>query len=276
MPAAPGAGSLPVQTFGDGVRRALTELLRTASESVVPLTILVIGLVGGFLVGRLVRRLLLALGIDEAVEGTAFERAAGRIGTSTVGIIATLTTAFLYLITIGITLELAALLDTRLFVPRVTAYFGDMLVAVIILVTGLVLADVAELGIRERLEGVKLPEVNLLPGLVKYSLVYVAALLALAHLGVATTALLVLLGGYVFGVVFLGGLALRDLLRATAAGVYLLLAQPYGIGDRIEVDGHRGIVQEVDVLVTRVESNGEELILPNHLIFQSGVVRIRG
>jgi small-conductance mechanosensitive channel len=85
----------------------------------------------------------------------------------------------------------------------------------------------------------------------------------------------VLLGGYAFGVVVLSGLALWDLLRAGAAGVYLLLVQPYGIGDRVEVDGHRGIVQDVDVFITRVEADGEEFIVPNHRVFRSGVVRIR-
>jgi len=118
-------------------------------------------------------------------------------------------------------------------------------------------------------------QVGFLPAVVKYSVYYVAALLALAQLGVATAALLVLLGGYAFGVVFFGGLALRDLLRAGAAGVYLLLTQPYGIGDRVEVDDHRGIVQEVDLFVTRVEADGEEFIVPNHLVFRGGVVRVR-
>jgi hypothetical protein len=251
------------------------EVLREASRSVGPLAVLVVGLIFGFLAGRIVRRVLVGLGVPSAVEGTAFERSTGRLGTSTVSLVSTIVTLFIYVVTVGMTLELAGLLDTALFVPGVTGYLREVFIAVFIVIAGLVVGDVAELAARERTKGVKLPEVNVIPVLVKYSVFYVTALLALAQLGVAIGALLILLAGYAFALVFLGGLALRDLLRAGAAGIYLLLAQPYGIGDRVEVDGHRGIVQEVDVLVTRVESEEEELIVPNHLVFESGVVRVR-
>jgi len=70
-------------------------------------------------------------------------------------------------------------------------------------------------------------------------------------------------------------LATKDLLASAAAGVYLLLTQPYGIGDEVKVAGRRGIVQEIDLFVTHIETDGEEHILPNHLVFHEGVVRIR-
>jgi small-conductance mechanosensitive channel len=84
-----------------------------------------------------------------------------------------------------------------------------------------------------------------------------------------------LLAAYAFGVVFLGGIAFKDMLAASAAGVYLLLAEPYVIGDEVEIDGKRGIVQEVDMFVTHVESDGEEYIIPNQRVMRSGIVRIR-
>ena len=74
---------------------------------------------------------------------------------------------------------------------------------------------------------------------------------------------------------FIGGIATKDLLMAATAGVYLLLSEPYAIGDRVEVDGNRGIVQEVDTFVTRIESDGEEYVVPNHRVFRSGIVVVR-
>jgi len=88
-------------------------------------------------------------------------------------------------------------------------------------------------------------------------------------------ALLVLLAAYAFGLVFLTGLALKDLLAASAAGLYLLLTEPYSIGDEVIIDDQRGIVQEVTVFVTRVESDGQERIIPNQQVMRSGIVRIR-
>jgi small-conductance mechanosensitive channel len=64
-------------------------------------------------------------------------------------------------------------------------------------------------------------------------------------------------------------------IASSAAGVYLLLNQPYGIGDEIEIDGHRGIVQEVDVVATLIENDSEEFLVPNYRVLQSGIVRVR-
>jgi small-conductance mechanosensitive channel len=84
-----------------------------------------------------------------------------------------------------------------------------------------------------------------------------------------------MLAAYMFGVVFVSGLAFRDLLRAAAAGVYLLLNEPYSIGDEVKVGDRIGIVQEVDLFVTHVESDDEEFIIPNQQVFRDGIVRIR-
>jgi small-conductance mechanosensitive channel len=85
----------------------------------------------------------------------------------------------------------------------------------------------------------------------------------------------VLLAAYLFALVFLGGLAFRGMLSSGAAGVYLLLNQPYGIGDEVKVGNRRGIVQEVDLFATHVEANDEEYIIPNSKVFEDGIVRIR-
>ncbi|MFC6835624.1 mechanosensitive ion channel domain-containing protein [Halomarina ordinaria] len=257
------------------VREFAREVVRLGSESLVPILVLLFGLALGFLVGRLTRRLLVATGVPEAVEGTAFERAAQRLGTSTVGLVATLVTLFIYLATIGAALELEGFLETRLSLMAFVSYIPRVFAAVLVLIVGLIVADKVELVVRERLRGVKLTEVNVLPLGVKYSVIYIALVVALATLGLPVAALLVLLGGYFFAVVVLAALALRDVLPAAAAGVFLLLTQPYGIGDQVEVDGRQGIVQEVGVFVTYVEDDGAEFIVPNHLVFQSGIVRVR-
>ena len=237
--------------------------------------VLFLGAIAGYLVGVANRRVLRAAGIPEAVEGTPFERTARSLGTSTVVLVAKLSSWFIYGVTILIALHVAQLLDSRSFWLRFTAFIPQLFVAVLTFIVGFVVADKAELVVGERLRGIKLPEVGIIPRVVKYTIVYIAALIALSQIGVAIEALLVLLGAYVFALVFLGGLAFRDLLASGTAGVYLLLNQPYGIGDEIEINERRGIVQEVDVFVTRVESDNEEHIIPNREVFQSGVLRVR-
>jgi len=242
---------------------------------VVAVLVLIAGIVLGYLVWRASRQFMRELGIDEAVEGTPFERTARRFGTSTIGLFSNLAAMFVYIVAITVALNIARLVNPTAFWTRLTAFLPDLFVAVFALIIGLIAGDKLKLVVSERLRSVKLPEATVLPQAVKYSVFFLAVLVALGQLGVDTMALLILLAAYAFGVVFLCGLALKDLLTAAAAGLYLLLTEPYSIGDEVIVDDHRGIVQEVGVLVTHVESEGEEYIIPNQRVFQSGIVRVR-
>jgi len=257
------------------VERFAEQVLDAVSSSVGAILVLVVGLILGFLVGRYARRFMVAIGLPRAVEGTRFERTAQRIGTSTVGLVATLVTLFIYIATVASALSIAEVIQTDLSLFAFAAIIPQLFAAILIVIAGLVLGDKAEVSVRERLENVKFTEVSLVPQVVKYSIYFVATVIALAQLGLAASALYVLLGGYLFAVVVFGALALKDVLAAATAGIYLLLSQPYGIGDEVEVAGHRGIVSEVDVFVTTVENDGEEFIVPNNLVFRSGIIRVR-
>ncbi|KAA9397895.1 mechanosensitive ion channel family protein [Haloarcula sp. CBA1130] len=239
------------------------------------LVVLAVGIVLGYLVWRSSRRFMRELGVPEAVEGTPFERTARGLGTSTVGIVSNLAALFIYITTVTAVLNIAQLTDPELYWARFTSFLPDLFIALFAVIIGLIAGDKAKLLVSERLRSVKMPEATVLPELVKYSIFYLAVLIALGQLGVETLALLILLGAYAFGLVFVCGLALKDILQAGAAGLYLLLTEPYSIGDEIVIGDQSGIVQEVDILVTRIESDGEEYIIPNKRVFNTGIVRIR-
>lgn len=250
-------------------------LLREEFQFILAVLILIVGAVAGYVIGRLNKRLLDAAGVPEAVERTPFERTARSLGTDTVTLIARLSSWFIYGVVVLIALNVTDLLNARMFWQGVLSFIPDLFIAILVFIIGFVVADKAELIVSERLRSVKLPEVGIIPRLVKYTIVYLAALIALGQVGVAVGALLILFGVYVFAVLVLSVVAFWDLLRSSAAGIYLLLNQPYGIGDEVRVGDDRGIVQEMDVFVTRIESDGKEHIIPNSRIFQEGVVRIR-
>lgn len=242
---------------------------------VLALAVAVAGIVAGYVVGKTNKRLLTAVGVPEAIEGTAFERTAQGLGSSTVSLLARLSSWFIYGVAVLAALHVAQLLNTQLFWTRVTNFIPNLFVAVVVFIVGIVVGDKAELIVSERLRGVKLPEVGLVGTAAKYSVVYVFALVALGQLGVRVLALVVMLGAYAFAVVLFGAVAGRDLLSSAAAGVYLLLREPYGIGDRVRLDGQEGIVQEVGVFVTHVESDDTEHVVPNRKVLREGVERVR-
>ena len=253
----------------------IRELFSERGAVAVAFAVLFVGIIAGYLTWRGTRRLLERHGVDEAVEGTLFDRTVRNVGLSTVGILAQLAALAVYLIAILVAINVVQIGNVQFFWTRFLQFLPRLFIAALAIILGLVLGDKAKLVVDERLKSVKLPEVTVVSDVIKYSIFYIAILIALSQLGVATSALLILLGVYTFGLVFLGGLALKDLLAAGAAGTYLLLSQPYSIGDEVKIDGTRGIVQEINVFVTHVESDGEEYIIPNQRVFRSGVIRIR-
>ncbi|WP_254769372.1 mechanosensitive ion channel domain-containing protein [Salinilacihabitans rarus] len=243
--------------------------------AVVAAAVLALGIVVGYLVGRLNKELLSAAGVPDAVEGTPFERTAQSIGTSTVEIIARLSSWFIYGIAVLTAIHIAQLLNTNAFWQTVVGFIPQVFIAVLVVIVGFIVADKSELVVSEYLRGVKLPEVSIIPKVVKYSVLYVAFLVALDQINVQVLALQILLAVYAIGVVVVGAFAFKDFLVSSAVGIYLLLDQPYGIGDRVRIGERTGIVQEVDLFVTKIESDSEEFIVPNRQVFEEGVVRIR-
>lgn len=242
---------------------------------VLAVAILLVGLVAGYLVGRVNERLLRAANVPSTVEGTGLERTARSFNTSTVSVLARLSSWVIYVVAVLVALQVANLVPAAVLWSQATVFIPRVVVALAVLVVGLVLGDKAELVVSEWLRGVKLPESNVIPKVVKYSIVFVAILVALGQLGVAVAALIVLFAAYAAALIVFTALATKDLLTSATAGIYLLLRQPYSIGDRVKIDDNEGIVQDVNIFVTHVEDEGTEYIVPNRLVFRRGVVRIR-
>jgi small-conductance mechanosensitive channel len=258
------------------VATGLTRIAARVPDRVwLALLVLIFGLLAAYVVGAINRRLLTRAGVPDVIEGTAFERTAREFDTSTVHILAKLSSYFIIAITFIVVLTVADIRYLEQFWAGLGGFLPRLFVAVLVLIVGVVVGDKTELLVAERLRGVKLPELGVLPPLVKYSVVYVAALIALGQVGVQTLALVVLLAAYAFAIVVFAALATKDLVASAAAGVFLLLRQPYEIGDEVRVAGERGIVQEVDLFVTRIEADSEEHVVPNHSVFRDGIVLIR-
>lgn len=219
-------------------------------------------------------RLLTRARLPETIEGTAFERAARSIGTSTVAILAQLSGWFIVLLGVIVAISVAKPSYARQFWSQTTGFLPSFFVAALVLIVGIVIGDKLELLLSDRLRSVKLPQAGVIPPVTKYSVFYVALVVALDQIGVATFALVVLLALYALALVVFGVVAGKELLTSAAAGIYLFLNEPYGIGDLVRVGEESGVVQEIDIFVTHIESDGEEFVVPNNRVFAGGVVII--
>ncbi|WP_058828312.1 mechanosensitive ion channel family protein [Haloferax sp. Q22] len=84
------------------------------------------------------------------------------------------------------------------------------------------------------------------------------------------------LGGFLVGAGFLGivvGMAARQTLGALIAGFVIMFSRPFEIGDWVEVGDHEGIVTEITVVNTRIQTfDGEFVMIPNDVVSSESLV----
>lgn len=96
--------------------------------------------------------------------------------------------------------------------------------------------------------------------LLKYALLAIGLVAALAQIGVDTTSLLTSLG--VAGLTI--GFAAKDALSNIISGIFIFWDRPFVIGDLIEINGRYGRVTQITMRSTRVVTvDGKMLAIPN-------------
>ncbi len=84
------------------------------------------------------------------------------------------------------------------------------------------------------------------------------------------------LGGLLIGAGFLGivvGLAARQTLGALIAGFVLMFSRPFEIGDWVSIGDREGIVTEISIVNTRIQTfDGEYAMMPNDLVASTEII----
>ena len=118
----------------------------------------------------------------------------------------------------------------------------------------------------KRVEPMVLP---LLKGVISISL-KVALLISVATIvGIETTSFVAVLGAASLAI----GLALQGSLANFAGGVLIVIFKPFKVGDWVLIQGHEGIVKEIQIFNTVVTTlDNRTLVLPNGLVSNGHVL----
>lgn len=101
------------------------------------------------------------------------------------------------------------------------------------------------------------------------ALVAVALAATIAGAGVVLSAFAVLAGALALAV----GFAAQDLIANFVAGVFIIQDEPFTVGDWIEWDGNGGVVREVQLRVTKLDTFDNQLVtVPNSDLASAAVI----
>lgn len=111
---------------------------------------------------------------------------------------------------------------------------------------------------------------SFLKNIVYYVLLIFVCIAALNKIGIETTSFVALIGAAGLAV----GLALQGSLANFAAGVMLILFQPFKLGDTVDAGGASGTVKEIQIFSTIMESTDKKstIIVPNAKITSDKIV----
>jgi small conductance mechanosensitive channel len=141
----------------------------------------------------------------------------------------------------------------------------NMIRGLAILVVALILAVFAKRWVIRALTrlGVNLNMATLLGNLAQVGVVVVGIITVLPAFGVDWAGLVAVLGAAGLAL----SLSMQDLLKNVIAGVYILIEQPFRIGDRISVKEVTGAVEGIELRTTILKTDDNlQVVVPNSMV----------
>ena len=150
-----------------------------------------------------------------------------------------------------------------LYSPRLMV---SLLLLIVFWVAGAIAAKVIRgLGGMARLnEDVR----NLIASIARISVLVIGVITALGTLGIDVTALVAGLGLTGFALSF----AFKDIISNALAGILILVYEPFRRNDRISVTALEGIVAQIDMRYTTLQTTDQQILIPNSNLFTNPII----
>ena len=244
------------------------------------LVVVVVGFVVARLLDALLSKLLAKLGLDRLMQGTGLNKMMARVGikvpVST--LIGRIIYWFVLLVFLVSALEslglerISATLDTlALYVPKVFA-------AALVLVAGILLAQLLNSGVSGAAEGVGIDYAGALGRLSQGLVIIISVSVAIGQLEIKAELL-----NYVIAIILLSigiavalaiGFGCRGIAAQIIAGIYV--RELYELGQTVAIDGVEGTIEEIGTVKTILQTPAGELVyLANRVLLEQHVTSPR-
>ena len=168
--------------------------------------------------------------------------------------------------------ELLEKIDINQYLPAAIVWATNILLAIVILLIGLWLANkIRNIIVSFSLKHNQFDDTlfRFLGSMARYIVLAFVFIAVLNRFGVQTASIIALLGAAGLAV----GLALQGAMSNLAAGVMLLIFRPYKVNDFIEAAGRFGKVTEIDMFTTILQTfDNQQIIIPNSQIWGAQII----
>ena len=152
----------------------------------------------------------------------------------------------------------------------ITTYGSKLVLAIVVLIIGILIIKGLNKATRKALDKTKLddPVKHILAGIIKILLYAVLIIGVVQILGVPMTSVVAILASCGLAV----GLAMQGALGNLAGGLMILIFKPFKIGDYIESSGAEGIVKDISIFYTTLNTlDNKKVLVPNGDLMNANV-----
>ena len=171
---------------------------------------------------------------------------------------------------------------SQLVKDAISAFTSKIIVATIILLIGFIIGKIIgkvilralheiELNkIVKKVSGINIHLEEILSGFLTYFIYFLAVVMALRHLGLATDILNILSGAVILIIAISIILSIKDIIPNVISGIIIHHKKFITVGDHIEVMDMKGTVKEISLTELIILSkNGDIIRIPNSIITNS-------
>ncbi|NMC58707.1 MAG: mechanosensitive ion channel [Candidatus Methanofastidiosa archaeon] len=262
---------LEIELFFSSLYSSLSEFLPRLFFSIF---ILVAGFFIGKSLGKGARILIRNTGIDKALKKTEAEKVSERIGFKVLKFIEEFISWIVYIVAIFLAFEVLNIPVLRDSMGMFIGYVPNIIVSFFIVILGLVVADKIALFVEKVFEDTNIPKYWFFGKGVRYFIYILVGTMALTQLKVSTgilvitiTIILVLWSTIVI-------LGMKNIIPNFFSGIFIVFYRHINVGDKIEVEDTKGVVEEVSLVFTKIKrDDGKYVMIPNSKILENVITK---
>lgn len=245
---------------------------------ILAIVILIVGYIVSKAVKWIVIKSLKKVRIDKIFEGTGLRESMWNLGFRSIAdLFGLLVFWFVFLFFIAMSLSFLHFPEIAAFVTLILEYLPKIFGAVIIGIVGVWVGTWLGDRIKKPAKEANLPiTVDTIAALVKWLIIFMAAVIALSLLGIDTTILVttfvILIAAVGLAVAISFGLGGRD--TAANLSAYAVTTRTLSVGDEIEVNEYKGRILDMTAHgITLETARKESVVIPNSVLVTSVIIK---
>lgn len=197
------------ERISNAFQTTLDSFLNYLPEILAAILVLIVGWILAVLLGKLVRKLLTFTQVDKALDKLGLKKVREDTGLalSVARFVGDLVKWFLIIVAVLAAADIMRLTEISVFLRSILLYFPNVLVAVVIVIIGVLIANFVHKLVLGAGRTAKLPSIALIAAFARYSVIVFSILAALVQLQVASSLIQILFTGIVAMLAIAGGLA---------------------------------------------------------------------